>query len=184
MRNYVKNKARGFTIIEILIVLAIAGLILAIVFVAVPQLQRNARDAKRQDIANRLSSELGTFASNNQGTYPWVGVTGSFNQCIFNSSAAAQSCSDWYSRYICANAACTGADQKVNITDPKSGGLTRIDHGGTSGITWISDRAWITVGGTCQGDKATGGTASVTSKQFALTIALERSGTFYCVDNG
>jgi prepilin-type N-terminal cleavage/methylation domain-containing protein len=36
-----KNNKKGFTIIEVLIVLAIAGVIMVIVFLAVPALQRN-----------------------------------------------------------------------------------------------------------------------------------------------
>jgi prepilin-type N-terminal cleavage/methylation domain-containing protein len=42
MKNIYKQKRQqGFTIIEVLIVLAIAALILLIVFLAVPALQRN-----------------------------------------------------------------------------------------------------------------------------------------------
>ena len=41
--NKQDRKESGFTIVEVMIVLAIAGLILAIVFIAVPALQRNAR---------------------------------------------------------------------------------------------------------------------------------------------
>ena len=48
MRSYIgKKRAEGFTIIEVLIVLAIAGLILLVVFLAVPALQRNARNTQR-----------------------------------------------------------------------------------------------------------------------------------------
>lgn len=44
---------QGFTIIEVVLVLAIAGLIFLMVFVAFPALQRNQRDAqRRQDVAN------------------------------------------------------------------------------------------------------------------------------------
>ncbi|MDQ3065292.1 MAG: prepilin-type N-terminal cleavage/methylation domain-containing protein, partial [bacterium] len=41
MLSRIKNNNKGFTIIEVLIVLAIAGLIMLIVFLAVPALQRN-----------------------------------------------------------------------------------------------------------------------------------------------
>lgn len=177
MKNFIRQKARGFTIIEILIVLAIAGLILSIVFIAVPQLQRNARDSKRQDIANRLSSELGSFAANNQGTYPWVGVTGTFTNCA-TSNNNNQSCYDWFNRYI---------NSKVNVNDPTTGTPTTISYSNTGTLpAWASGNVWITVGAVCNGDRPPqGGTgASATSKQFALTIALERSNTYYCVDNG
>ncbi len=68
--NNLKKKTEGFTIIEVLIVLAIAGLILLVVFLAVPALQRNQRNNGRQSEAARLSSAVGNFVGNNQGTLP------------------------------------------------------------------------------------------------------------------
>lgn len=61
---------KGFTIIEVMIVLAIAGLILLIVFLAVPALQRNARNTQRKNDAANLSGVTSTFISNNNGTLP------------------------------------------------------------------------------------------------------------------
>src|SRR5690242_14161062 len=50
----VESAARGgFTLIEIMLVLAIAGLIMVIVFIAVRGAQRSQRDRARQDMANR-----------------------------------------------------------------------------------------------------------------------------------
>ena len=43
-----QNSKSGFTIIEVVLVLAIAGLIFLMVFVALPALQRNQRDAQRK----------------------------------------------------------------------------------------------------------------------------------------
>ena len=43
---------KGFTIIEVVLVLAIAGLIFLMVFLALPALQRSQRDTQRkQDVA-------------------------------------------------------------------------------------------------------------------------------------
>jgi prepilin-type N-terminal cleavage/methylation domain-containing protein len=69
MRN--KNiKSDGFTIIEVLIVLAIAGLIMLIVFLAVPALQRNSRNTQRKNDVNGLSSAITEFVNNNNGQPP------------------------------------------------------------------------------------------------------------------
>ena len=57
LRNLSKNK-KGFTIIEVLIVLAIAGLIIVIVLLAVPGLQRNNRNTARKTDAARASALL------------------------------------------------------------------------------------------------------------------------------
>lgn len=62
-----KKKQEGFTIIEVLIVLAIAGLIMLIVFLAVPALQRNARNTARNNDANLLTSAVNECLSNRNG---------------------------------------------------------------------------------------------------------------------
>lgn len=70
MLKNIKKLNQGFTIIEVLIVLAIAGLILLIVFLAVPNLQRNSRNTQ---LRNGVSSVLGAvneFVSNNGGQLP------------------------------------------------------------------------------------------------------------------
>ncbi|MBI4033489.1 type II secretion system protein [Candidatus Saccharibacteria bacterium] len=70
MSTNIKKLNKGFTIIEVLIVLAIAGLILAIVFLAVPALQRNSRNtAIRSDAAGVLAA-VNDYIANNQGGLP------------------------------------------------------------------------------------------------------------------
>ena len=63
-------KFKGFTIIEVVLVLAIAGLIFLMVFVALPNLQRNQRDtARRQDYA-AIVANVSNYISNNNGRLP------------------------------------------------------------------------------------------------------------------
>lgn len=62
-----KNSESGFTIIEVLIVLAIAGLILVVVLIAIPQLQRNQRNSARQNDAARVGTSVSNWVSNNNG---------------------------------------------------------------------------------------------------------------------
>lgn len=70
MLQNLKKRDKGFTIIEVLIVLAIAGLILLIVFLAVPALQRNAHNTSRKnDVANLLGA-MNEYVNNNDGTLP------------------------------------------------------------------------------------------------------------------
>lgn len=175
MKNLRAYQQKGFTIIEILIVLAIAGLILTMVFIAVPQLQRNTRDNQRQDLAGRLASELGTYSSNNQGVFPFNGAGASWVSC--GSLAASQGCNDWYSRYINGN---------VNIKDPKTGSDVAINMSTSSTLpAWSAGNVYISVGNKCSGESITaGGGGGANSKQYALLIALDRSGTYFCVDNG
>ena len=62
------KKTRGFTIVEVMIVLAIAGVIMSIVFLAVPQLQRSARNSQRDTDANNFVSAVNECLSNNNGS--------------------------------------------------------------------------------------------------------------------
>jgi prepilin-type N-terminal cleavage/methylation domain-containing protein len=65
-----KSKGEGFTIIEVMIVLAIAALILLIVFLAVPALQRNSRNTQRKSDVSQIASAIANFVSNNGGSLP------------------------------------------------------------------------------------------------------------------
>jgi len=68
LKNLQKTKnQKGFTIIEVLIVLAIAGLILLIVFLAVPQLQRNSRDTQRKNDISKILGATQEVLNNNNG---------------------------------------------------------------------------------------------------------------------
>ncbi len=83
MLKQLKKRTEGFTIIEVLIVLAIAGLILLIVFLAVPALQRNSRNTQRRnDVAKSLAA-VQEYTNNNNGTVPASGV---FNT-VFSAAA-------------------------------------------------------------------------------------------------
>jgi prepilin-type N-terminal cleavage/methylation domain-containing protein len=66
----VKDRSEGFTIIEVLIVLAIAGLIILIVFLAVPALQRNSRNTRRKSDASHLAGLVNEYVANNNGKVP------------------------------------------------------------------------------------------------------------------
>lgn len=71
MLNRIKKlNQEGFTIIEVMIVLAIAGLIILIVLLAVPALQRNGRNTAIKNDASAITAGVSEFASNNDGATP------------------------------------------------------------------------------------------------------------------
>jgi len=65
------KKKSAFTIIEVVLVLAIAGLIFLMVFIALPALQRNQRNTQRRQDLSRISLALIEYASNNSGRLPF-----------------------------------------------------------------------------------------------------------------
>ena len=70
----------AFTIIEVVLVLAIAGLIFLMVFIALPALQRNQRDTQRKNDIGRVLTAVQKYQVNNRGNMPSIqtGVSGSF----------------------------------------------------------------------------------------------------------
>lgn len=75
------SRSAGFTIIEVMIVLVIAAVILLIVFLAVPTLQRNNRNTQRNQEASRIGAVFLEFLSNGN-TLP--GTTFGQNQATAN----------------------------------------------------------------------------------------------------
>lgn len=70
MKKLNRKSSEGFTIIEVMIVLAIAGLIMLIVFLAVPALQRNSRNTQRKSDASHLMGLVSEYMSNHNGQVP------------------------------------------------------------------------------------------------------------------
>ncbi len=60
----------GFTIIEVVLVLAIAGLIFLMVFIALPSLQRSQRDTQRRSMMADVQTKIMQYQTNNNGKLP------------------------------------------------------------------------------------------------------------------
>ena len=87
---------RGFTIIEVVLVLAIAGLIMMMVFIALPGLQRSQRDTQRKDDMSRLSAALVNYQANNRGKFP----TGTATNLKQDNSPEAKGWARFIQKYI------------------------------------------------------------------------------------
>ena len=68
-KENIKSK-KGFTIIEVVLVLAIAGLIFLMVFIAFPALQRSQRDTQRTDDMARVQAALMNWQNNHSNNLP------------------------------------------------------------------------------------------------------------------
>ncbi len=88
----VKNtNKKGFTIIEVVLVLAIAGLIFLMVFIALPALQRGQRNTQRKNDLSRFVTAATQYQANNSNKLP------------FSSSTSLSKDSQFVKRYIIAN---------------------------------------------------------------------------------
>jgi prepilin-type N-terminal cleavage/methylation domain-containing protein len=141
------KKEQGFTIIEVLIVLAIAGLILLIVFLAVPALQRNSRNTQRKDDVSRIGSAVQEFINNNNGTTPTTSAT---------DISSIQGLLGTLAYYKNTNVTVVAATTGVTVAD--------------------TDHVSIVVGATCKSDGAGGqeGTSTgATTRQVAVVYKTE-----------
>ncbi len=65
-----KRFQKGFTLVEIIMVLGIASLITAAVFIAVSGAQRSARDTTRRADTQKLATAIEQYAANHNGSLP------------------------------------------------------------------------------------------------------------------
>lgn len=63
------KKQQGFTLIEVVLVLALAALIIVIVLLALSGAQKARRDTQRKDSAGQILAAVESCASNNNGAY-------------------------------------------------------------------------------------------------------------------
>jgi prepilin-type N-terminal cleavage/methylation domain-containing protein len=146
------KKEKGFTLIEIVLVLAIAGLLLVIVFLAVSGAQKNRRDTQRKDDLSRIAAQIEAFASNNNGCYPQSAGAG----------GCAASVPTWAtfsgSTYI------TGG----NFNSPSSGGGYTYAAAGTWPATAALDNVYYRYGTYCDG------TGGGTARGYSVRMGLEQ----------
>jgi prepilin-type N-terminal cleavage/methylation domain-containing protein len=152
-----KSKQEGFTIIEVMIVLAIAGLIILIVLLAVPALQRNGRNTAIKNDASAIAAAVSEFKSNNEGRLPLAA----------NSATNATG-----NIYSVNNASGAGADARIQT------GTTVTDAAGVGLADPGKDEIIVRYGSTCPA--ITSG-ASITTvpgpRSVAIVYSIESSST-------
>ena len=161
------TRTKGFTIIEVVLVLAIAGLIFLMVFIALPTLQRNQRDTQRRDDMARMKAQIAQYQANNKGGVPTDSLAG----CP---SLPAGTIGDFIDRYMESNSSTfrdpDGTDyQSTRCLAP----ATAFNNPGVG--EWKYDQG--SVCGTAEGTFTT-----ASSRDFAIMIKLEGSG-IACVDS-
>ena len=171
------NSMSGFTIIEVVLVLAIAGLIFLMVFIALPQLQRAQRDTQRRQAIGQLSGGITQFQTNNNGKIPddkYFGAGGGAGANGIN----------FIKGYIVG----TNGLAEEDFVDPSTGETYKIVYNGT-GAAPTKKMPPETLDGTIYYhiDARCGDDGTVVKgggkRTYAAVYKLEGSGA-YCVDNG
>ncbi len=184
------KRKSGFTIIEVVLVLAIAGLIFLMVFIALPALQRSQRDSQRGNDITRLQGALQKFQENNRGQIPdpaQGGVT-SADAATMNPSdvGSARTWKSFYARYLLVGA--DGVNDAFEDPDGTPYGLDVSVCAGTceqAAATWaeqVGDRAHaitVVVNAACDGEMIVPSTGA---RKVAMAYKLEGGG-IRCVNN-
>lgn len=187
------NSKQGFTIIEVVLVLAIAGLIFLMVFVALPALQRSQRDTARRNDLARVDTSLVQYQTNNQGTnngsnlptdstvymggVNFDGELACGNRESATSSNNTMSCI-FLRDYM--NSGTSGTNKKNEFQDP-AGTYYGIEIGNGAYEYSGTDMDYVVhirTGARCDGEVAVADTA----RHFAIVYRLEGAGT-YCIDD-
>ncbi|MFZ1458679.1 MAG: type II secretion system protein [Candidatus Saccharimonadales bacterium] len=156
------TRTKGFTIIEVVLVLAIAGLIFLMVFIALPALQKGQRDTQRRQDLSRFASQIAQYQANNKGSIPRGAAAG-------DCTAAAGNVAKFVTDYM------TAGGQQWN--DPQSGSTyTCVSPAGAEPTA--SGSYYYKSGYICNGEAVTAGTG----RNFAIVTKLEGSGSA-CIDN-
>lgn len=79
MNKQHQSTQSGFTLIEILVVVAIIGMLSIVVVISLNQARAKGRDAKRKSDMGQVQKALELYANDNNGTYPstsmsWWGI--------------------------------------------------------------------------------------------------------------
>ncbi len=151
------KRSDGFTIIEVVLVLAIAGLIFMMVFIALPALQKSQRDTQRKQDLARVNTAISDYIGNAKGKIPGTSASD------FNSFKTGYLSSDDYS-------------------DPKTGEYSFKAYSGEHDGPNLGEIVYATKT-QCDAAQTSGTKASANNRDYTLTIALEGQKIPYCIDN-
>jgi prepilin-type N-terminal cleavage/methylation domain-containing protein len=79
LRNKPFHSLKGFTLIELIVVIAIIGVLASLIIVSLISTQSKARDVKRKTNARHIDSSLAQYYLDNSSTFPAQNVAGGVN---------------------------------------------------------------------------------------------------------
>lgn len=158
--KHLKINKKGFTIIEVMIVLAIAASIMLVLFLAVPALQRNQRNTQRKANVSAIAGAINEYEANYNGALPTY-ASGSTNPYK-----------------LCDTSGCTSATKTVEFNQ----GYYTVVPGLQSSTTFTLDdtKAIIITGAKCVAPASGSLNYTVTggaSKSSAVVFQVETGGT-------
>ena len=151
-------KQKGFTIIEVVLVLAIAALIFLMVFIALPALQRNQRDTARKEELGKVISAVTTWQSTHRGASPEANDIDSFAKYVDGSAKDGQI--------------------QLATTAVKFIGTQTTGTGGAS-----TDVIVLAPKTSCNDDGVAFANRAKTARSMAAIVQMESGSVFYCQES-
>lgn len=187
------NNRKGFTIIEVSLVLAIAGMIFMMAFLVLPGLWASERDAERRDDMIKFINNLKSFqTNNNRGALPENGTLPSGSSVVsvtwpIVGNTSATSWAGFYRDFLGENFTDPRGDnyklQVVNCgkINPSSPCTDRKITEELANSTFPNDyNMYVVLGATCDGSTAI---KSANNRKVAVLYRLERSNGTYCANS-
>lgn len=181
-----RGDKKGFTIIEVSLVLAIAGLIFLMIFIALPALRRTQRDAARRDDMMNFIKEVKTFQTNNRGALPTANGNKYVVQWKTIGNPAATSWAGFFKNYMGEKfvdpdgshynlivVKCTAASVGDECT---VSGFADLNNLNTKTFPYSNYSIVVATQATCAGEKAVG---VANPRKIAVLYRLEGAGV-YC----
>lgn len=173
-KNNIKSKS-GFTIIEVVLVLAIAGLIFLMVFIAFPGLQRSQRDTQRRNDLANLATRIIDYQTNNRNQVP-------------STATSSTEWNDFKAHYFSEYVDPDGNAYKIIPKGSLASGFDTTSE--TSSLTWENNlmtdtdntkyhQILVWSNAHCEGEKAV---FDASPRKVAFLYVLE-AGNIYCGEN-
>ena len=178
-------KLKGFTIIEVSLVLAIAGLIFLMIFIALPALQRQQRDTARKEDITALISAVKKYQTNNRGALPeGTNVTVTYDaESIENQNSWGGFLHDYMDDGF--EDPSSGESYVLRVVNCDGGGTGRTcsSAGSVTDASFPNDFSiFVIKTAKCSGDESTGALQTSNPRKIAVLYKLEGGG-IYCEDS-
>ena len=172
---------KGFTIIEVALVLAIGGLIFLMVFVALPGLRASQRNTSRREDMISLVESIQKFQTNNRGGIPSTDGGGSNITYDSNQNIKKSTWKGFYRDYFGSNFHDpNGEDYKLTIVDCGSSNVDQVCANGNIREAFFPNNYTVSIvlQAACKGEQAI---QTANPRNVAVLYKLEGAGT-YCGD--
>ena len=175
-----EKKYEGFTIIEVVLVLAIAGLIFLMVFIAWPALQRSQRDTQRRNDYSMLSTAISNYLTNNGGSFK--NLTGELDPMTYINENGTDPNGYYYSLNAVKLSSSSDSAPKPGTLEKDN--TKKKNYAGTGDLQ-VGSEVYVVIGADCSG---TNGGAAIpkynpSNRAFAVYGYIEGGTQTFCTDS-